>query len=108
MSQKRDSLLFSRLQTGRNGEAHDAEGTVAPELLPRRRSNSEGGPFLEDPVRGSPPDLGCNIEVPGVAAEWQTFGFLSSSRPTSPPISALGESAQMITNVAFTTRKTTA
>ena len=50
-----------------------------------------GGPFGEDPAQASPPDLGCNVEwtlveVPGLDAQWWTFGFEAFAFNQAGPI----------------------
>jgi len=54
------------------------------------------GPFGEDPVQGSLPDLGCNVEwtlvkIPGVASQWWTFGFEAFAFGQDGPVSPLLE-----------------
>ena len=55
-----------------------------------------GGPFGEDPVQGSLPNLGCNVEwtlvkVPGVAAQWWTFGLEAFAFGQDGPVCPLLE-----------------
>jgi hypothetical protein len=67
------------------------------------------GPFGEDPVQGSRPDVGCNVEwtvvqIPGVAAQWWTFGVEAFAFGHDGPVSHLLEEGLRKTLTALRAR----
>ena len=82
----------------------DTTGSAATEV------EIGAGPFGEDPVQGSLPDIGCNVEwtlikVPGLAAQWWTFGLEAFAFGQDGPISRLLEEALRKTLIAISSSR---